>query len=263
MRLLAIWWVLAISTVACGSGGPGGPGDDDDAPPADAYEGPTVTRTYQQGAGGYAGTRSVGISTYGGLGNIGQYNANGMTFADGLNDWCTGIDIPSGTYSEVWLLRFEDLGVPAGTRVVSATLGIHGYGDGSPGQFFAGGYLARPWFGETPESCAGCSNSPVGWRWANGDANAWAAFGAAGAGDTIAGKTFRLPSTGDVGTGSAPAELTTALDPAVVQGWVDGGSHGLRIVAGVNGHHMGYVQAQRNAGRPTEMRPKLTIVYAN
>jgi len=74
--------------------------------------GPTETRTCQQGVDGYSGTKSVGISTYGGLGNVGTYNANGMSFADGLNDWCTGIDIPSGAYSEVWLLRFEDLGAP-------------------------------------------------------------------------------------------------------------------------------------------------------
>lgn len=261
MRLLAIWAVT--SAAACGSGDPGG-GGDPDASMDDAYAGPTGTRTYQQGVGGYTGTRSVGISTYGGLGSVGQYNANGMTFADGENDWCTGIDIPSGTYSEVWLLRFEGLGVPAGTRVVSATLSIHGYGgDGTPGLFFSGGYLAKPWYGDTPVTCAGCSSSPVGWRWADGSANPWAALGAAGATDTLAGKTLRLPATGDVGTGSAPVELTTALDPAAVQSWVDGANYGLRIVAGVSGHHMGYVQAQRNGGRPTEMRPKLTVVYAD
>lgn len=258
MRCFAIsLWLAAIGCSAEGAGGP------DAAPPApDAYAGPSTTRTYQQGVAGYVGTRSVGISTYGGLGDVGQYNANGMTFADGQNDWCTGIDIPSGAYSEVWLLRFEDLGAPPG-RVLSATLAIHGYGDDSSGLYFTGSYLARPWYGDTPESCAGCSNSPVGWRWANGSGAPWSALGAAGAGDTLAGKAFRLPAAGEVGAAGAPAELTAELDPAAVQTWLDGQNHGLRIVAGVSGHHMGYVQAQRNAGRPAEMRPKLTIVYTN
>lgn len=85
--------------LGCGGGGGGG----DDAPPIDAFAGPTITRTYQQGSDGYASAKSVGISAYGGLGAIGHYNANGMTFADGQNDWCTGTEIISGNYSEVWL----------------------------------------------------------------------------------------------------------------------------------------------------------------
>jgi hypothetical protein len=144
---------------------------------------------------------------------------------------------------------------------VSATLTIHGYGDGEAGLYFAGSYLARGWYGDTPESCAGCT-SPVGWRYANTSSDAWSALGAGGAGtDTIASKAFRLPETGDV-VGYSATEYTAALDPTVVQGWVDGTNHGLRIVAGVSGHHMGYVQAQRNSGRPETMRPTLTITYA-
>lgn len=269
------WWSmrltsLLLSLVACG-GSSGGQGDVDAAGGAgdgsnaaiDAYTGPSSTRTYQQGAGGYAGTMSVGISTYGGLGNLGQYNQNGMTFADGQNDWCTGIDIPSGNYSEVWLLRFEDLGIPAGKQVVSASLTINGYGDSGTGLYFSGSYLAVPWYGATPITCAGCSDSPVGWRWANGSGAAWGALGASAEGtDTVAGKTFRLPETGDVPTDGLLTELTSPLDPSVVQGWIDGTNNGLRIVAGVTGHHMGYVQAQRDSGRPVSMRPKLTIVLA-
>ena len=83
-----------------------------------AGPGTPVTRTYQQGVDAYGDTKSVGISTYGGLGSVGQYNANGSTFADGQNDWCTGTDITSMPYSEVWLLRFDNLGIPAGAKVV-------------------------------------------------------------------------------------------------------------------------------------------------
>lgn len=260
MRL--VWLVMFA---ACGGSGGAGGGDDgvdtDAGNTVDAYAGPTTMRTYQQGLDGYTGTRSVGISTYGGLGNVGEYNANGMTFADGQNDWCTGIDIPSGTYSEVWLLRFEDLGIAPGTPVASASLTINGYGDGSSGLFFAGSYVKVGWFGNTPESCAGCS-SAVGWRYANGTGAAWGALGAGASGtDTISGKAFRLPETGEAAA-FAPTEYTAALDPAVVQSWVDGQNNGVRIVAGVSGHHMGYVQAQRNGGRPTSMRPRLTIMLA-
>jgi hypothetical protein len=265
MRFSCLVMVLAIG---CGGGGGSG-GDDtpaavDAAAAADAYAGPSAVRTYQQGVSGYSGTKSIGISTYGGLGSPGQYNANGMTFADGLNDWCTGTDIPSGNYSEIWLLRFEDLGLAPGTHVVGATLSIHGYGNGSGGQFYAGSYLAMPWYGDTPITCAGCSDSPIGWRYRNGPGAAWGALGAGAAGaDTIAGKVFRIPEAGFLSTSSAPNEYTTALDPAVVQGWVDRQNYGVRIVAGVTNVHMGYVPAQRDpAGRPIEMRPKLTITIA-
>ncbi len=252
--------MMVCGLAACGGGG----GDDSVHADAgvDAYRGATLTRTYQQGTDGYAGTKSVGISTYGGLGSPGQYNQNGMTFADGQNDWCTGTNIITGNYSEVWLLRFDDLGLPATTQVVSATLAISGYGDGSHGLYFAGSYLAKSWYDATPISCAGCSDSPVGWRWANGSGAPWTAMGAAGADDTLAGKAFRVPATGEVAGDGQPARYTTELDPAVVQQWIAGTNNGLRIVAGTEMVHMGYVQAQRDAGRPVAMRPELTIVYA-
>jgi hypothetical protein len=255
--------VLSIACSCGGDSGGGGPGDDDDGSP-DAPAGPVVTRTYQQGVGGYSGTKSVGISTYGGLGNVGAYNANGTTFADGLNDWCTGTGLSPGAYSEVWLLRFEDLGVPAGARVTAATLTIHGHGDGAAGEFFAGRYLAAPWFGDTPTSCAGCSDSRVGWRYRDGSTSPWGALGAGAEGtDVRAGRSFRVPEAGDAGTGYTPQPLAASLDPAEVQAWVDGSNHGVRLIAGVGNVHMGYVQAQRDpAGRALELRPQLTITYA-
>jgi len=156
------WVVLA----ACGGGGDGTDvdgGTQVDARMIDAPTGPTITKTYQQGVDGYTATKSVGISTYGGLGNIGEYNANGMTFADGLNDWCTGTDIPSGNYSEVWLIRFESLDIPAGSQVVSASFSMHGYGDGGSDLFFTGSYMAVAWYGDTPIGLPGCSQAPGGW----------------------------------------------------------------------------------------------------
>lgn len=235
-------------------------------PPPPVPVGPTATKSYQQGVDGYAGTRSVGISTYGGLGNVGAYNANGSTFADGDNDWCTGIDIPQGMYSEVWLLRFEDLGLPASAQIVEAKLAVHAYAsDASPALFLAGSYLAQAWYGETPLACAGCSNSPVGWRYRNGPGQPWGALGAAQSGtDYLGGKSFRLPDAGafPANGSSTPAEYVATLDASVVQGWLAGSNFGVRIVTGTSGVHVGYVQPQRSAGRPATLRPKLTITYA-
>jgi hypothetical protein len=87
-------------------------------------------------------------------------------------------------------------------------------------------------------------------------------MGAGGAGDTVAGKTFRLPATGEVTGDGLPEKYTTELDPAVVQSWLAGTNNGMRIIAGAEMVHMGYVQAQRDGGRPVAMRPELTIVYA-
>lgn len=229
-----------------------------------AGPGTPVTRTYQQGVDAYGDTKSVGISTYGGLGSVGQYNANGSTFADGQNDWCTGTDITSMPYSEVWLLRFDNLGIPAGAKVTGASLSIYGYGNDTNGQLFlAGKYLAVPFNGDVATSCAGCSSAPVGWRYRDGASSPWAALGASGAGDVVADKGFRIPDSGYFALGSNPTVYTATLDPAIVQGWVGGSNFGLRIVAGVDKVHMGYVQAQRDvvANRPLTMRPKLTITY--
>ena len=228
--------------------------------------GEPITKTYQQSVSGYMGTRSVGISTYGGLGMPGQYNENGSTFADGSNDWCMGTDIPPTPYSEVYLLRFDDLGIPAQAKVQSAQLMLHVYGNDTNSQLFVDGrYLAAPWNADVPQSCAGCSNSPVGWRFRDGSSARWSLAGASGPDDTIADRTFRLPTSGFVALGHEPKPYTADLDPEVVQRWLQGMNYGVRITAGVAGVHMGLVQAQRDitGSRPLSMRPQLSITYVN
>lgn len=225
--------------------------------------GTPVTRTYQQGVAGYTATRAVGISTYGGLGTVGQYNANGSTFADGLNDWCTGTDITSQPYSEAWLIRFEELGIPATAQVTAASLTLFAYGNDTDSQLFlAGKYLAVPWNGGTPTSCVGCG-APVGWRYRDGTQNPWSGLGATGASDTQANLSFRLPASGFFSLGSAPKPYSTPLDVGVVQSWISGTNYGVRIIAGVDHVHMGHVQAQREvtSTRPLGMRPELSITY--
>ncbi len=249
-----------FASLGCGQAGtgPGQPGADP------VPSGTQITTTYQQGVGGYSGTKAVGISTYSGLGAVGQYNANGLTFADGLNDWCTGTDITSSPYSEVWLIRFEDLGIPATARVTSASLTLAAYGNDMNSQLFLSGkYLAVQWNGDVPSSCAGCSDSPVGWRYRDGVQNPWTALAAAGSGDVRTDLSFRIPETGFFSLGFTPKPYSTPLDVNVVQSWIGGSNYGVRVIAGVDNVHMGYVQPQRETSdaRPASLRPQLTITY--
>src|SRR5262249_53758878 len=157
--------------------------------------------------------------------------ANGTTFADDLNDWCTGVDIPyNPTYTEVWLLRFDDLNLPAGAKVISAKLTVNAFvANGESNVYLKGNYFAVDWNGDTPVTCAGCTTAAGGYRDRDGSSKPWAALGAAGDGtDLVAGKSFHLPDTGSLA--STPAAQSAALDPSIVQQWVDGHSRGLRLL---------------------------------
>jgi hypothetical protein len=235
-----------------------------DDPAQDA--GPLTTVTFQEGVEGYHGTKSVGISDYAGLGAPGQWNANGATFADGENDWCTGVNIPyAPSYSEYWLIRFDDLNLPSGAQVVSASLTVNTFANDSDTQvFLSGRYLKVAWNGDTPQSCAGCSSALVGFRYRDGSSSPWAALGASGEGsDLIADKSFRIPESGFFPTGHNPFVLEGKLDPATVQSWLAGQNYGMRIVTGVTGIHVSVVQPVRDLNeRPAATRPKLTITYA-
>ena len=263
-HMLTIWIGLWAAS-GCGAADPA-MADVQGTDPGHPPSGVSITKTYQQGVSGYMSTRSVGISTYGGLGMPGQYNENGSTFADGSNDWCMGTDIPPSPYSEVFLLRFDDLGIPAQAKVQSAQLMLHVYGNDTNSQLFVDGrYLAAPWNTDVPQSCAGCSNAPVGWRFRDGSSARWSLVGASGPGDIITDRNFRLPTSGFVALGHEPKPYTTELDPEVVQRWLQGMNYGVRITAGVTGVHMGLVQAQRDitGSRTLSMRPQLSITYVN
>lgn len=232
---------------------------DSGAEPRDAgASGPTVTVSYQQDSNGYSGTRSLGISTYGGLGAVGQYNANGMTFGDGDNDWCMGVSIPGGPYDEVWLLRFEALTVPAGATVVSATLSMTAVHFESAQVAIEGRYLDQPWKADV--QCAGCTAS-TGWRYRDGPSVPWSGLGASGSSDVVAGKTFRVPTTGFLPS-SMRTTITGELDPEVVQRWLAGANFGVRLVPTVSGVHVGFIQPQRQ-GVMANLKPRLTITYRN
>jgi hypothetical protein len=163
------------------------------------------------------------------------------------------------------LIRFDDLNLPSGAQVVSASLTINAYAnDIDTTVFLDGRYLKVGWNGDTPASCAGCSSALVGYRYRDGSAYPWAALGAAGEGtDLVAGKGFRIPETGFFGTGHNPIVFESKLDPAVVQSWLAGQNFGVRIVTGVSGVHVSVIQPVRDPNeRPVTTRPRLTITYA-
>lgn len=216
-----------------------------------------MTVTFQQGIAGYAGARGLGISTYGGLGSVGQYNANGMTFGDGQADWCMGMAIPSSpAYDEILLLRFDVSSIPPTATVVSATLSLLAYHYDTVAVAIEGRYLAQP--PDWTTTCAGCT-APTGWRYRLGPSVPWAGLGASGSGDTLAGLTFRLPDTGPMPAGTRSV-ITGTLSPAVVQSWLTGPNHGLRLVPTVSAVHLGVIQPQ-HATAGAMSTPKLTVTY--
>src|SRR5215831_6510012 len=78
-----------------------------------------TTFTFQNGAGSYSGARDFSINT-----QYAQYNGgNGIQWKGDPELGCyttTG----TGSYTVRYLLKFGGLAIPAGSRVVSATLAI-------------------------------------------------------------------------------------------------------------------------------------------
>jgi hypothetical protein len=211
------------------------------------------TYTYQQGVNGYSSTVAAAISSLGGG------SPNGTTWRDATADWCMGV-LPSQGYSESPLIRFQNLGIPAGSTVSSATLTLHLVSWVS-GQRVIGHYLNVPW-DNGPDPLADTTD-PNSLGWVNRAANTpWAAPGATGDGtDVLAGKSFALPQQG---TFSAVGDTyaTATLDPAVVQNWINNPSsnYGIVLTVDLPDHHMGLVQPQRDtSARPVTDRPLLPI----
>src|SRR5262249_6405844 len=159
--------------------------------------------TYQQGVNGYTGTTDVSIST-----QYAQY-----TSGNGTTDFTSpemGVYQTTGTgsYKMEDLIRFSNLGIPAGATVTGATLTLRVYTwDTNP--TIRGYYVLAPW--------NGASNSTLGWLH-RGTGQDWAIPGALGQGtDVVTGKSFVLPNIRAVGAQT----ITVNLDPAVVQSWIN------------------------------------------
>src|SRR5262249_31164210 len=125
----------------------------------------------------------------------------------------------SGSYASESLIRFSNLGIPAGATVSGATLTLGVYNwDTAP--VIRGSYLLAGW--------NGASGSNIGWLH-RGNGQNWATPGALGQGtDLVPGKGFTINTIRAVGQQT----ITVTLDPAVVQSWINNPSadNGLLLV---------------------------------
>ena len=204
-----------------------------------AGTGTPTTITYQQGVGGYTGTTDVSIST-----QYAQYNAgNGTTDLSDtqLGDYqLTG----SGAYSVEDLIRFSNLGIAPGAVVSGATLTLS-LDQFSDNATIRGYYLLAPW--------NGASGTSLGWV-KRGTGQNWASPGALGQGtDVVAGKSFVVTVAGGK---TSPI----ALDPAVVQSWIDNpaANQGILLVNETTG---AVVRINASESSKAANRPKLSITY--
>src|SRR5262249_26817773 len=117
----------------------------------------------------------------------------------------------TGSYIMESLIRFSDLGIPAGATVSGATLTLNVY-TWTANPTIRGYYLLAPW-----SAVPGPSGSQLGWLH-RGTGQDRATPGPPGQGpDVLAGNSFLLAGI----TGTGGQTITVNLDPAVVQNWVN------------------------------------------
>ena len=213
---------------------------------SDDSSGQPVTVTLQQGVSGYTGTTDVSIST-----QYAQYNeGNGLT---NFTDAQMGLYQLTGTsgYSVENLIRFSNLGIPAGSTVTGATLTLR-VDTWANNPTIRGYYVAAPW-SATP----GPNSTQLGWLH-RGTGQDWNTPGARGQGtDVIAGKSFTLGSIRAIGGQT----ITVALDPAVVQSWVSNpaANQGILLVNETTG---AVVRINASETSTAANRPKLSVTYS-
>lgn len=229
LRLLA--FVLALSTFGS-------------ATLAHAQE----TFVYRDGLDGYAGTRSVNISSLG-LADTG-FGMNGTTFTDG-GDWCIG-DLPDTMgYDISPLLRFEGLAPLEGHRLASATLRLRvvWWETGAPRVVVR--YLAVPWDASAPDG----EGVGVGWR-TRAAGVPWSELGAEGEGTDVLEGYEALSEPLGVGEQT----IAIALEPALVERWLDASQNfGVVLHVDTPNHHVGFVPPLSD---DQAHRPELELVFA-
>ncbi|HEY2014747.1 MAG TPA: DNRLRE domain-containing protein, partial [Bryobacteraceae bacterium] len=199
--------------------------------------------TFQNGINGYTGARDISINT-----QYAQYNGgNGVIWRGDPELGCYTIT-GTGGYAVRYLLKFGGLTVPAGSRVVSATLAISLDSWNSGSGNITGFYLKNTW---NPDA------NNIGWLHRDDNNNNWAGPGASSAGaDTVAGKSFQVPPLRPVG----PQTVTIALDTSQIQSWIDSPATNQGIML-VNNNPGEVVRPVSTVGTQS-MRPKLTVVIA-
>jgi hypothetical protein len=195
------------------------------------------TVTFQQGVGGYTGTKDVFISSQGG----------GNGYADKTSDMKVFDQSQQTTPYEIRsLIRFDGISIPAGKTVASAKLKLR-LELWKTGVTLEGNYLQAAW---NPAA------STLGWQ--NRDTSLqWAAAGAKGAGtDYMSGKSIAV--AGLSGNGAQTVEIN--LDPAVVQSWVTTPATNQGIVLYVTNPNTAInISASENG--TASYRPQLEITY--
>ncbi len=201
-----------------------------------------ITVSFQDGVDGYSGEVDLSITTQ----SAAAYNGfNGNTYrAATLYAQDTAA---TGGFTGEPLIRFDNLNLPPGAKVLSANLTVN-VTTYSSGYAITGRYLNTFWNQAAPQYKIG---------WVNRDTNLlWNTPGARGEGtDLIAGKSF---SIGGFSQGMNQVK-TVALDPAVVRGWVEnpGSNHGILLQGNVG--KSGTLSSGFDG--TVARRPKLTVVY--
>jgi hypothetical protein len=229
-----VWLALTGAALALGCG------QKTAEPFALSVERAPLTTSFRQGDSGYSGVSDIYISS--------QNGGNG--FNDGTStEMLTWKATGSSPYETRSLVRFDNLSLPAGAQVTSATLTLtfENWWTG----FTLRGYYLKSHFNATHQG-------PLGWL--NRDAGlAWNTPGAKGSGtDIIAGTSFSNSSW----TGNGDETKTFALDTAVVQSWLDNpaaNNHGIVLVNDESDDK--YLRIYTSDDSNVNRRPKLSIDY--
>ncbi len=172
-----------------------------------------------------------------------EEGGNGVTTPTGeMMVWnLTGTD----GYTEEALIRFGSLSLPVGATVTGATLSLT-FDNWSTGFSVLGLYVNNAWH----------VTDSLGWL--NRDPNVpWATPGARGTGtDVLAGTSFTI--SGFAGTGDEVK--TVALDPAVVQGWIDSPATNQGLLL-VNQNDDAITRIYSSEDANPARWPQLTIAY--
>ncbi|MEZ5404532.1 MAG: DNRLRE domain-containing protein [Bryobacteraceae bacterium] len=200
------------------------------AAPAPASTGNQIT--WQQGVSGYSGEAAATITSQ----YLASSGGNGYTY---FNTYI--LALRNSSYEARGLLRFDGLSLPAGATVARARLSVTlTYAD--PNAALSAYYLASPWD----------LFPALGWKNRTATAS-WAAPGAGGAADRT-GQPVVFPHP----TARSNEVLTVDLDPAIVQGWVDGAANAGLVLENPTGFP---IRIHAPDAANAAYRPKLTIDY--
>ncbi|MBV8757245.1 MAG: DNRLRE domain-containing protein, partial [Deltaproteobacteria bacterium] len=164
------------------------------------------TVTFQSGVNGYTSSDDGWIGSQNGGNGANDFTSNqGNVFVSS-----------TGGYETETLIRFNNISIPSGTHVTSATLQLT-FEDYYGGNILQGYYVKNAW-----------SPPPAGIGWTNRDStNLWNTAGAKGIGtDLVSGVSWQDTSW----TGTGNVTKTYTLDTATVQGWLNNPSSNQGII---------------------------------